>query len=204
MSAVFCGLADAQPTALEAAVVQESAEAQPAPDPLQLEADRAVADLTALIASHQAAVVSANGKLVRGFKAVRAKRLGVGTYEVVFNRRVDKSAYSATLATPDISGAPSGWISLSPRLGNPQAVYVTTRYAGAAGGSGLPLDPAELLGQGYVDRFVMGSRSGGWANRWAKPWGRQRTTATRLETTKAGKSRPKVARRRRLSWPASD
>jgi len=59
--------------------------------------------------------VFADGELVRGFKAVRAKRLGVGTFEVVFNRAVDKSAYSATLATPDISSAPSNMIRLSPR-----------------------------------------------------------------------------------------
>jgi hypothetical protein len=73
------------------------------------------------------AVVDADGVLARKENAKTATKLGTGTYEVAFNSALNHCSYQATAATSGISGAPSGFVSLSPRSGNKRAVFVITR-----------------------------------------------------------------------------
>jgi hypothetical protein len=74
------------------------------------------------------AVVASNGALVRGNAATSSTRLGVGTYEVIFNRAVAGCEYNAGLSDIDFSGTiPPGEVSVAKRSGNRRGVFVKTR-----------------------------------------------------------------------------
>jgi hypothetical protein len=71
------------------------------------------------------AVVDERGNLVRGLHAVAAKRLGVGYYEVIFNRDVRRGAYVATTGGHGYSGVPVAAVAnVMGRCNNPRAVFV--------------------------------------------------------------------------------
>jgi hypothetical protein len=71
------------------------------------------------------AVVDAEGKLRRGLHAVSATSLGLGYYEVVFDRDVRRGAYVATPGGPGYTGVPlSAAASVLGRVNNPRAVFV--------------------------------------------------------------------------------
>lgn len=75
------------------------------------------------------AVVDANGRLVRGCGAVRARKvdLPVGAYEVIFDRKVCDCAYVATIGLPGNRGAStSGEITVVGRFNNESGVFLTT------------------------------------------------------------------------------
>lgn len=73
------------------------------------------------------AVVDTDGTLARKENAKTAGRLSTGTYEVIFNSALNHCSYQATAATPGISGAPTGFVGLSPRAGNNRGVFIQTR-----------------------------------------------------------------------------
>lgn len=73
------------------------------------------------------AVVDTDGTLVRKQNAKSATKLGTGSYEVVFNSTLNHCSFLATPSTPGISGAPTGFIGLSPRSGNNRAVFILTK-----------------------------------------------------------------------------
>lgn len=73
------------------------------------------------------AVVNADGSLARKENAKSSNKLGTGAYEVIFNSALNHCSYQATAATADISEAPSGFVSLSPRSSNNRGVFVVTR-----------------------------------------------------------------------------
>jgi hypothetical protein len=82
------------------------------------------------------AVVNADGTLARGLRAASAQRLGLGVYEVVFNRDVTAGAYVATIGLSGAVGAANpGEITVVGRAGNTKAVFVTTHSS-----TGAPAD----------------------------------------------------------------
>jgi hypothetical protein len=87
------------------------------------------------------AVVNADGALARGARATSSQRLALGNYEVVFNRDVTRAAFLATIGlSGSIGAAPPGEITVVGRLGNAQAVFVTTHNsAGALADAGFHL-----------------------------------------------------------------
>lgn len=76
-----------------------------------------------------AAVVAADGTLVRGIGATAAMQAeGSGTYEVDFISDVSACAFVATVGQPGSSGAqPAGYITVVGRNGNPAGIYIVTR-----------------------------------------------------------------------------
>jgi hypothetical protein len=73
------------------------------------------------------AVVNTDGTLARGRGATSADSLGVdGQYEVVFNRNVAGCAYAATLGDAAASTGAEGVVTVAPRDGNANAVFVQT------------------------------------------------------------------------------
>lgn len=73
------------------------------------------------------AVVNADGSLARDRGAKSAASLGVdGQYEVVFNRNVSACAYVATLGDATASTGAVGVVTVAPRDGNANAVFVQT------------------------------------------------------------------------------
>jgi hypothetical protein len=73
------------------------------------------------------AVVNADGTLARGRGATSSDSLGVdGQYEVVFNRSVAACAYVATLGDATASTGAEGVVTVAPRDGNANAVFVQT------------------------------------------------------------------------------
>jgi hypothetical protein len=73
------------------------------------------------------AVVNSDGTLARSFRAVSAKKLGPGQYEVIFNRNVRKCAYVATIGLPrNMCSSPPGEITVAGRYTTDRGVFVTT------------------------------------------------------------------------------
>ncbi|MGH3051649.1 MAG: hypothetical protein ACRDM8_01655 [Gaiellaceae bacterium] len=73
------------------------------------------------------AVVNSNGSLARGRGAVSAASLGVdGQCQVVFDRNVAACAYVATLGDAGPSTGAVGVVTVAPRDGNANAVFVQT------------------------------------------------------------------------------
>jgi hypothetical protein len=71
------------------------------------------------------AVVDWEGKLRRGLHAVSAKSLGIGYYEVVFDRNVRRGAYVATTGGPGYEGVPPAAVAnVMGRANDPRAVFV--------------------------------------------------------------------------------
>jgi len=73
------------------------------------------------------AVVGADGTLARGSKVVSSTHISTGSYEVVFNHKVNKCAFTAAIGT---TGAGSilapGEITVAGRAGNTSGVFVHT------------------------------------------------------------------------------
>ncbi|MEU0157048.1 hypothetical protein [Micromonospora fulviviridis] len=73
------------------------------------------------------AVVEPTGALARGFQAVSATRLGVGTYQVVFSHDLTGSAFVATIGLSGSVGASApGEITVVGRAGVPNGIFVQT------------------------------------------------------------------------------
>jgi len=73
------------------------------------------------------AVVNSNGTLARGRGATSAGSLGVdGQYQVIFNRDVAGCAYVATLGDAVASTGAEGVVTVAPRSGNANGVFVQT------------------------------------------------------------------------------
>jgi hypothetical protein len=73
------------------------------------------------------AVVNSNGTLARGRGAASAGSLGVdGQYQVIFNQNVAGCAYFATLGDAGPSTGAVGVVTVAPREGNANAVFVQT------------------------------------------------------------------------------
>ncbi|MCX4473983.1 hypothetical protein OOK41_27375 [Micromonospora sp. NBC_01655] len=73
------------------------------------------------------AVVSAAGALVRGRDSVSATRYGPGQYQVVFNHSLVRGGYVANIGdAADCCIPPTGQVSVAPRLGTPNGVFVQT------------------------------------------------------------------------------
>lgn len=66
--------------------------------------------------------VLANGTFVRGVHATSSARLGLGNYEVIFDRNVSQCAYQATIGGSTVGAM----IGAEPRSTNANAVFVTT------------------------------------------------------------------------------
>ncbi|WP_229399440.1 hypothetical protein [Micromonospora okii] len=133
------GIAAAQPTtAVKPAAQAGQPGARPAapsgqPVPTRAEAAAARAALkkgvgaSYIAGSTSFAVVSSAGGLLRANDAVSATRYGPGQYQVVFNRSLTRGAYVATVGTTTDCCIPAaGEISVAPRLGTPNGVYIQT------------------------------------------------------------------------------
>ncbi|MEH1013506.1 hypothetical protein V6U90_10380 [Micromonospora sp. CPCC 206060] len=74
------------------------------------------------------AVVESTGLLVRGFGAVAAARIAVGTYVVTFSHDMTRSAFVATTGlTGSVGSPPDGRVVVVGRFGVPNAAFVQTR-----------------------------------------------------------------------------
>lgn len=110
---------------------------QPAPRSAELaRADAEIASCTSvgLPASARVlfAVVDANGTLVRGLGVTSVTRLAAGMYQVAFDQDITAAGYLGTVGIAAGSGlAPQGAITVAPRSGIPNAVFVET-YGGGA------------------------------------------------------------------------
>ncbi|MET8353364.1 hypothetical protein [Micromonospora sp. NPDC005206] len=140
------GIAVAQPTAkAPEETVQPAARSTNAQPPVTAESARkAKAALksgaaTTLAASTSIVVVNANGTKARGVGTVI--KYGVGQYEVQFGHIVTTGTFAATVGRADSCCVPpSGEVSVAPRLGTPNGVFVQTRNsAGAAADLGFHL-----------------------------------------------------------------
>lgn len=79
------------------------------------------------------AVVNANGTLARGNCLIRTARLGVGTYEVIFNGSVRLCTYLSTIGLTGASGGPpAGEIGVVGRAGDVRGVFLQTRASNGA------------------------------------------------------------------------
>ncbi|MBU8859140.1 hypothetical protein KSK32_18145 [Micromonospora sp. WMMB482] len=77
------------------------------------------------------AVVDASGRLVRGLGATSSTRLAAGMYQVAFDQDVAGAAYVGTVGPATANGlVPQGVITVAPRSGIANAVFVETRGPG--------------------------------------------------------------------------
>jgi hypothetical protein len=72
------------------------------------------------------AVVNTSGSIARSSSTTSAGHLGVGDYEVIFNKDVTKCAYSATTGTPTTGTTGRVFASVGSRAGDTAGVEVTT------------------------------------------------------------------------------
>jgi hypothetical protein len=71
------------------------------------------------------AVVEGNGALARGNKVISATHLSAGSYEVIFNKNVNKCAFNASIGTTGTGSVPApGQITVAGRAGNKAGVFV--------------------------------------------------------------------------------
>ena len=71
------------------------------------------------------AVVADNGALARGSGVVSTANLGVGSYEVIFNKNVNKCAFTASIGTTSTGAVASpGVVTVAGRAGNKAGVFV--------------------------------------------------------------------------------
>ncbi|MEV4120397.1 hypothetical protein [Micromonospora sp. NPDC049645] len=135
------GIALAQPSAKAPQdAVQPAARSTNAQPPATAESTRiAKAALkagaaTPLAATNVFTVVNSNGTKARGGGTVI--KWGVGQYEVVYGHTVSAGAFLATISRSDSCCIPPGGeVSVAPRLGTPNAVFVQTRNS-----AGTPSD----------------------------------------------------------------
>ena len=79
-----------------------------------------------------AAAVNADGTLARNTGATNVIKLGVGTYEVEFDRNVTQCFYTATVG-PAGGGSALGEVNVAPRGGNANAIFVDTNASDGTG-----------------------------------------------------------------------
>lgn len=79
------------------------------------------------------AVINSNGTFARGDGVSSVARLGLGTYQVIFNRNVTRCVYTATIGPAAAAGVPAGVAGVAPRAGNVNGVFVQTRNLAGAG-----------------------------------------------------------------------
>ena len=72
------------------------------------------------------AFVQDNGKLKRGVGAKKAKKLGKGEYEVIFENDVKDCVWVATIGLPGTGDPYPGIISTALRKGNNKGIYILT------------------------------------------------------------------------------
>jgi len=73
------------------------------------------------------AVVGANGALARGSRVVSTARVGAGAYEVIFDRKVNTCAFTASIGTTGTGSVVApGLITVAGRAGNKFGVFVNT------------------------------------------------------------------------------
>jgi hypothetical protein len=73
------------------------------------------------------AVINADGTFARRLNAGHANKLGTGQYEVIFNSKINKCAYTATTGDPGSIAVPGPFfIGITGRQGNGKGVFVTT------------------------------------------------------------------------------
>jgi hypothetical protein len=96
------------------------------------------------------AVVDADGKVRRGRHVTKARRLGLGLYEVEFQRDVRRGVYLATIGGHGYEGLPpTGYVSVVGRSINPRSVLVST--AGTQGDpAALPFHLLVVCPEGYA------------------------------------------------------
>jgi hypothetical protein len=96
------------------------------------------------------AVVDLDGKLRRGKHVVKVRPLGLGLYEVEFERDVRRGVYQATIGGSGYEGLPPiGYVSVTGRANNPRAVLVST--AGTQGDpAALPFHLLVMCPEGYA------------------------------------------------------
>jgi len=88
---------------------------------------------TGLVKAGVAVAGSATPTITRQFNnlpsgaTITVTNIGTGTYNVDFGDDISGRFYSATNATGGISGATGGEIAISPRAGNPNALFIVTR-----------------------------------------------------------------------------
>ncbi|MEV0002209.1 hypothetical protein AB0H28_07980 [Micromonospora sp. NPDC050980] len=75
------------------------------------------------------AVVDAGGGLIRGLGATSATRLAVGMYQVAFDQDVARAAYVGTVGPATGGLAQQGVVTVAPRAGIANAVFVETHAA---------------------------------------------------------------------------
>jgi hypothetical protein len=79
------------------------------------------------------AVVRADGSEHRGRGLVSSNRLGVGTYEVFFDRSIKKCAWVGTVGQGNFSGSTgAGMVTITGRVGTNNGLFVTTFDGGGA------------------------------------------------------------------------
>lgn len=71
-------------------------------------------------------VVKSDGTIFRSAGATAASQLGIGEYEVDFDRDVSACAYISTAGSPIAGAADRGQSDVAPRSGSPNGVYVET------------------------------------------------------------------------------
>jgi hypothetical protein len=105
---------------------------QPAGSKLDTTPD-AKLDSSRILATDRAAVVNANGTFARGFGVVGTSRLGLGTYQVIFNRNVRLCVYNATIGLAGAAGSsPPGEITVVGRATSVNGVFITTHNSAGA------------------------------------------------------------------------
>lgn len=72
------------------------------------------------------AVINPSGSIARSQGTTSAGRVATGAYEVIFNQDVSACNYQATLGNPGSGTAAPGSITVSPRAGNVNGVFVAT------------------------------------------------------------------------------
>lgn len=124
------GIAAAQPTEQNGAqpVVRDGQQPPLTPESARKAREALKGDAGTLATTVSYAVVRSNGTLARGLDVVSVTRYGTGQYEVIFNRVVSRGAYVATIGdAADCCIPVAGEVSVAPRLGTPNGVFVQTR-----------------------------------------------------------------------------
>jgi hypothetical protein len=131
------GIAVAQPSAkAPSEAAQPAARRTDSQPPVTAESARKAqaalqANATTLAASTSITVVNANGTRARGVGTVI--KYGVGQYEVQYGFAVTAGVFVATIGRADACCIPSaGEVSVAPRLGTANAVFVQTRNSAGA------------------------------------------------------------------------
>ncbi|XTZ13361.1 hypothetical protein ACQSSU_17635 [Micromonospora echinospora] len=139
------GIAVAQPTAGNGTQPVQGQQQPPlSPESARKAQEALKQDAGSLATTVSFAVVTPDGQLARGQDVVSVTRYGAGQYEVLFNRNVSRGAYVATIGDAQDCCIPAaGEISVAPRLGTVNGVFVQTRNStGAAVDRGFHLHVA--------------------------------------------------------------